>query len=302
MARRAWRILPTYWAALAFSCIVVGLVTPAETGDQVNLKAIVVHGLLLQDVVDSPKPNGAFWSIAVEWQIYFLFPLFLLLLRRTGPLRLASTVTVAVVVGYLLANGFDVFARFLNITPQYVALFAMGMAGAAVVASPPARRRRVLTLGAGALGLVFVVLCLVAGPVRVTDQYFWVDLLVGSATALMVAGLAAGGGGVLRRVFVSRPLAWVGRFSYSVYCIHAPLIWMVWHFVVSGWDLPRWLLLGAYLGTAVPTVLAVSWAFYLVFEKPFLTRRSWAAWRSWVVGLRRRAAPDPLPAVTSELG
>src|SRR4051794_36063105 len=32
--RRAWRILPTYWAALALSCIIYGLITPQDTGNQ----------------------------------------------------------------------------------------------------------------------------------------------------------------------------------------------------------------------------------------------------------------------------
>ena len=52
LRRRAWRILPTYWAALALSCIVFGLITPDETGAQVSAKAIAVHGVLLQDVIN----------------------------------------------------------------------------------------------------------------------------------------------------------------------------------------------------------------------------------------------------------
>jgi peptidoglycan/LPS O-acetylase OafA/YrhL len=88
--RRAWRILPTYWAALAFSAIVYGLITHAQTGHQITAKALLVHATLLQDIINSPKPNGAFWSIAIEAQIYLLFPLCLLIRRRYGATPLLS--------------------------------------------------------------------------------------------------------------------------------------------------------------------------------------------------------------------
>jgi peptidoglycan/LPS O-acetylase OafA/YrhL len=287
--RRAWRILPTYWAALVISAIVVGLVTPEQTGDQVSLKAIVVHALLLQDVVDSPKPNGAFWSIAVEWQIYFLFPLLLLLLRWTGPRRLVAAVAALVVTGYLLATHVEVFHRFLNLTPQYLVLFAMGMAAAGVVRTGAGPRPRWLLAGGGAAAAGFLVLARVYGSEAVVRQFFWVDLLLGAAAALTIAGLAAGGGAGLRRALASRPLAWTGGFSYSIYCIHAPVVWLVWHFVVADWDLDPTSHLLAYLTVAVPVVLVTSWTFYLAFEKPFLTRRTWAAWAEVARGLPRIA-------------
>ena len=41
-------------------------------------------GSCVQDVFGSPSPNGAFWSIAIEAQLYILFPLLLLVRRRWG--------------------------------------------------------------------------------------------------------------------------------------------------------------------------------------------------------------------------
>ena len=61
-------------------------------------RACVVHGLLLQDVVGSESPNGALWSIAIEWQIYFVFPLILLLARRTSARRPRSSSRPVVVL------------------------------------------------------------------------------------------------------------------------------------------------------------------------------------------------------------
>ena len=79
--RRAWRILPPYWAALAFSLAVAWWVVAQPDTHEPTAKSVVVYGFLVQDVFGSPSPNGAFWSIAIEAQLYLLFPL--LLLRRT---------------------------------------------------------------------------------------------------------------------------------------------------------------------------------------------------------------------------
>jgi peptidoglycan/LPS O-acetylase OafA/YrhL len=278
--RRGWRILPTYWAALAFSCLVAGVITPAQTGSTVSAKAIVVHALLLQDVIDSPKPNGVFWSIAVEWQIYFLFPAMLLLCRRFGSWAMASGTAALVVIGYLMATHLHPFERFLNITPQYVALFAFGVLGASLLhRPPPAAVGRLLLPLAGLLALLFVVLCWRLGSTWVVAQFFWTDLIVGAAMAALLGGLALGHGRPIAAALGTRVLAWIGGYSYSIYLIHAPLLWLVWHFGVSRLDLPPLASLAALLAAAVPATLIACRAFYLVFEKPFLTRRSWAAWR-----------------------
>src|SRR5664279_1317923 len=80
--RRARRILPPYWAALAFSLLMTWLVV-AQPGQGVpGAKSVVVNGLLVQNLVGAPSPNRAFWSMAVEAQLYILFPLLLLMVRR----------------------------------------------------------------------------------------------------------------------------------------------------------------------------------------------------------------------------
>ena len=68
--------MPPYWAALAISVLLIaaGLIG-SPSGDPVAAKDVVVHFFLIQDAVENTPPNGVFWSIAVEWHIYFLFPL-----------------------------------------------------------------------------------------------------------------------------------------------------------------------------------------------------------------------------------
>jgi len=62
--RRARRILPAYWAALAFSLAVAWLVVPQPGQGVPDAKSVVVNGLLAQNVVRAPSPNASFWSMA----------------------------------------------------------------------------------------------------------------------------------------------------------------------------------------------------------------------------------------------
>jgi peptidoglycan/LPS O-acetylase OafA/YrhL len=80
--RRARRILPPYYFALAISLLLIWTVIGQKTNTHWDAslpadgKAIWTHLLLLQDVFQdtSARINHVMWSISVEWRIYFLFP------------------------------------------------------------------------------------------------------------------------------------------------------------------------------------------------------------------------------------
>lgn len=298
LRRRAWRIIPTYWAALALSCIVFGLITPGVTGDNVSLKAIAVHGVLLQDVVNSPKPNGAFWSIAVEWQIYFLFPLLLWLRRRVGLQLFILISGVTVIAAYLGAVTVPMLHRILNVTPQYALLFVFGAAAATVLQHALDRRSaRWLSIGflVGAVSLI--ALCVVQGSVWIDAEYFWIDLLAGATTACGLARLACPNPPRVAAFLSTRPARELGLISYSIYCVHLPVLWLVWHSWLSSVDsspTTRFLIL---LVVGLPVVVGASWLFSQVFEKPFLTHRSFASLRDLLREGFRRGRPtggDPV--------
>jgi peptidoglycan/LPS O-acetylase OafA/YrhL len=139
--RRARRILPAYWAALAFSLAVAWLVVP-QPGEAVpGAKSAVVNGLLVQNLVGGPNPNRSFWSMAVEAQLYVLFPLLLLMVRRWGAIVMVATVTVVVaavgIVGPHVPR-LDTFV--IQSPPDLAALFALGVLTAGIVGASRARR------------------------------------------------------------------------------------------------------------------------------------------------------------------
>jgi peptidoglycan/LPS O-acetylase OafA/YrhL len=102
-----------------------------------------------------------------------------------------------------------------------------------------------------------------------------VDVWTGLLAASCLVGLAATPRSMPARLFASRPLAGLGRFSYSVYLVHLPLL-LIFDAVV-GYLIPqvhtpmaRTVLL---LFIGVPIALSLSYAFFWCFERPFLTRK-----------------------------
>ncbi|MFN0088931.1 MAG: acyltransferase family protein [Acidimicrobiales bacterium] len=292
IARRAWRLLPPYWVALAVSCVVVAFVTGRHSGVVVDAKAVIVHALLLQDVIDSAKPNGAFWSIAVEWQIYFTFLPLLWLTRRTGPRAMAALTTVLVVGAYLLGSNVTAFEKLLHVTPQFLALFAMGVAAAQLASrrpSPLAVVRRRWAAAAAALVAAGAAMLTVAPSAAIVEQFFWVDLGAGLVTAVVVYALAVGALPRTARALGSRPLAYAGRFSYSTYLLHVPIIATV-ALAVRELTASADLRLLLNLAVALPLVFVLTRAFSAAFEQPFVQHRSLRALAAaWA---RRRASAD----------
>jgi peptidoglycan/LPS O-acetylase OafA/YrhL len=67
-----------------------------------NGKSVAVYGLLVQDAFSVGSPNRAFWSIAIEAQLYVLLPLLLLLVRRVSARAMVGLVAAIVVTMGLL--------------------------------------------------------------------------------------------------------------------------------------------------------------------------------------------------------
>lgn len=280
LRRRAWRILPPYWAALVISTIVSWVILQPALGGGTVGRGLVVHGLLLQDVTGSWAANSAFWSIAVEWQIYFLFPLILWLARRTS-VRTSVICTVALVLAVkgvtTLGSPFD---KVNNLTPQFLALFAMGVlaAHAGQLELAPRFRRLLTMVGVGTVGAIAVA-AVAEGSVWMVSRYFWVDLTFGCAVACLMAIMHGGGAARTRRLLASRPALKLGLFSYSVYLLHAPLVSVAEVKIVQPLHLAP---LGAFtvmVVVAVPTIIVLCYGFHLVFEAPFLRRRDLSALR-----------------------
>jgi peptidoglycan/LPS O-acetylase OafA/YrhL len=268
--RRARRILPAYWAALVFSLAVAWLVV-AQPGHGVpDAKSVVVNGLLVQNVVGAPSPNAAFWSMAVEAQLYLVFPLLLLMVRRWGAVVMVALVTLVVaavgIVGPHVSH-LDTFV--IQSPPDLAALFAVGILSAGIVGASPARRSWPWGRLALAAGAPVVATIGWQGSVWTLDHLFWVDLALGPAIACLLAGVATGQAGGLVRLLDTRPMRGLGRSSYSLYLTHAPILVVVYKLVVAGRVRPGVPAFVVTLALVLPLTIAFARVFASVFEPPF---------------------------------
>src|SRR5207248_1852670 len=109
--RRALRILPPYYACLAVSILIALYITPLGKGlpfsQYIPLTPQVLTSHVFMYHNFSPdwmyKINGVLWSIAIESQLYLLFPLLVWLMARgsrPSMLLLASSVSAAVLIAW----------------------------------------------------------------------------------------------------------------------------------------------------------------------------------------------------------
>ncbi|MFM8236538.1 MAG: acyltransferase family protein [Actinomycetota bacterium] len=287
--RRAARIYPAYWLAVAFFVWVVPrVVVDASTGWWRHL-------LLVQTYVRSEAPFGPFgdglppaWSLVVEVTFYAFLPLYAALIgavgRRGRPVAVEwAGVLVLVGVG-LAATG--VVARgdaapWLTILPQHLPAFAAGIALAVARTAAAGRSAaRVAAVGArsgawwGAAFAVFVAIPLVLG-VRPfvapgAPRAFALDVMLTVFATCVVTPVAwAGGGpGRLGRLLRSRVAVGLGTVSYGIFLWH----WFVLVTVQDDW-LGRpvgdaaWPVL---LALALPVVLVAATVSWFAVERPVL--------------------------------
>jgi peptidoglycan/LPS O-acetylase OafA/YrhL len=248
VGRRARRILPPYYAAVALALFAhvavrqLNRIKPfARLADSSfagwTFPSLGAHLLLLHNLrqdwlhqIDPPL-----WTVATEWQIYFVFPLMLLpLWRRVGSL---PTVALGFVVGLspllLLPHG----SSFFWAAPWFVGLFSLGMAAAAIGFSDDPFDRLLRDRVPWA---PLVVVSFAAYAVLTTvfagwsDHHAWPqDAIAGAFTAalLVVIVNGRGSGTAAARGFerVIRGLETpavtrLATFSYSLYLTHLPLL------------------------------------------------------------------------------
>lgn len=287
--RRAVRILPPYYAALLVSLLLIWCVPalkyrtganwdialPALRPDVIASHLFLVHNLSSEwrFKIDIPM-----WSVATEWQIYFLFPLLLLpALRRFGIIGL-------LVASFVFWMAIHIFfhARFDGAALHFTSLFSFGMVGAILGFSREAQKRAwhkhipwgICTLASS------LVLAIILGwrPGLIEKHTSHIDLLAGiCAMCLLIYCTQHLSGSTSRRPWIlnlleSHTAVRVGQFSYSLYLIHAPVLALCYAFLRTHHCQPV-ITLVLVIALGVPLSLLLSYLFYLGFERPFLRKR-----------------------------
>ncbi len=285
--RRARRILPPYYGALGLSLLLILTLIGNKTGtlwdvsNQIDWKAFVAHVALVQDLFRTGRINYVFWSIAVEWHIYFLFPLLLWGVRRVGVVRVTMA---ALLLGYAIRFGFD-GDRIERANPQYLGLFALGMLAAYVTSSPETRFVRLRgsrwwSVLAACLLLLTTSLAARWGVAVGVTRFHYLDGLVGAMAMATLIHASSWPKSRLTRFLSRRSLVFVGTFSYSLYLVHAPLLQLLWQYVLHPLNLTASEMFLALVTFGLVTVLLSAYLFFRVFEEPFMRSSSRSTVRS----------------------
>ena len=291
LRRRARRMLPPYFAAIALYLLLALIFTGHEKYLLLDrawgVGSIVTHLTMTHNLflpyrysIDAPS-----WTVAAEWQLYVLFPLILLpLWRRFGiATLLIGSLTLSAIP--LLFGGDAV-----NYHSWFIFVFAAGMTGAAIQyhdRPEENRLRRIVPFGKIALGLysLFALCCVV--DLTLHHELMWqyipswkrflfYETLVGVAcVALMVhcgqTGITSAKPLTTRVIkFLTHPVfTAVGLFSYSHYLVHFPILMLIrWMTNLAGLS-PKFVILVMYF-IAIPLSLAGGYLFFLLVERRFL--------------------------------
>lgn len=290
-SRRAKRLLPAATLVLITTTVGAWLLASRVqwvtiSGDIVGSALYVVNWVFAARSVDylaedvDPSPVQHFWSLAVEEQFYFIWPVLILGLsalavlwrQRAGKTDGADTsrstrtvlalgLTVVVVVPSLAWSiwytASDPLQAYFVTTTR---LWELGLGALVAVLAPV--WMLVPRAVAAALGWVGLALLLASAVVLDTSVAWpgsaalWPTV---ATAAVIVAGFGAGSWGPVRALGWA-PMVWIGGLSYSLYLWHWPLLRMLeWQF--GPVSLPQ--------GLAVVVVSVVpAWVGYRLVEHP----------------------------------
>ena len=300
--RRVRRLYPPYFAALALYLCYLAYKTPVHvTGFyvwDVVLHLFMLHNL---DLRTTYTINGAFWTLAIEEQLYLAYFLLLFLRIRFGWTRTLlicfSARLVWVIVSRYFSHslGIHIPVGEAAATNWFIwALGAVSVEAALGVVKLPAWCYR-SSAAALALGCAMIL----AQALPMLDQSGWVHdvgwtimhpawgvgffILVNKSVAAEQRW----------RLISSRvprlipPLAWVGLISYSLYLTHS-FVLMHWYW----FGFTRLHIRSISLLIMIPLSVAFAWLFFRVCERPFMTS----------VAVKRPAPPRRVAVDEEEIG
>jgi len=298
-ARRIRRLLPAAFLVLAVGAVAVALWVPYSewqaTAREMMASALYVENWSLagQSIDYSAINNQAtiaqhYWSLSVEEQFYFVWPLALFGLcwlgSRFGGRRRALFVGIAAVGAASLVYSIVFTAH--NPSPAYfvtpVRVWEFAAGALLAVAAGKVSLHRIPAAVLASLGwLGIVVSAVLFGPG--TEFPGWAALLPVLGTVAVIAG----GTGRTRVPFHSllgwKPVQFAGDVSYSMYLWHWPMI-VVAPYIVMG-PLNAWMKLGI-----VAICVPLAWLTKVFVEDrgkswPFLSRRPRSTFISMGAGI-----------------
>jgi peptidoglycan/LPS O-acetylase OafA/YrhL len=299
--RRVFRLYPPYLIALASYLFVLMLEGKVEVSHffafDLGVHLVMLHNVMFETAYSF---NGAFWTLAIEEQLYLAYFLLLFLRRRLGWPRTLAICLGARVFWFVLSNGLNplLTVQFkqpffyqshpfgLQIPVNEGALFhwftwalgAFAVEGAVGLVRVPAWCRS-LKLGflslVTAAALAYVDRTASAGGVFHYAVWLVIDPLWGLGFFCIVNAAVARERAWRLTQSIPRVialLAGVGIFSYSLYLMHELVLVHFLDMTARWCGVPNSGLVLFSLLALSPLCVAFAWAFFQLFERPFIPK------------------------------
>jgi peptidoglycan/LPS O-acetylase OafA/YrhL len=264
-ARRCLRILPPYYIALILAVLLDTIAVRsghafADQQHALGAGDVLAHVLLLHNLTRfNFSINGSFWTLGLEWQWYFLFPVTLYLCILYPRLTLAVTLLISVSWAHLLPGPRMQFSPF-----QRLFEFSCGILVARLSVEERALATHLLIIG-------------LVVPITLAELAYapWFPHLFGLGTEMGLGQSLYGISfsclallgyrvGWLIRLLSWQPLMAIGIASYSIYLVHEPVVEIV--------DLALARDPFVAIPLAIVLGLVVGLIFYAAVERPLLRK------------------------------
>jgi peptidoglycan/LPS O-acetylase OafA/YrhL len=243
-------------------------IPPFPTPFSLALHAFLLHGFYAPAIYDI---NGVFWSLSLEWQFYFTFPLLAWSFHRNGPWFTVAAVAAVnlayriVVWRYLLTADTTANWTWCSVFVGRWLEFALGM----LAAWQSVRQSATLKIGrrVPAYGLTAIAFALIGSNVAAFSPLSDIPWGLCYYCVLRAALLPRS---APQRLLSGSLLVWIGVISYSIYLLHMPILGMLAPLVPQNAGGHGSIL--AIAGFGLLIVLPLARIFFRLFEQPFLKR------------------------------
>ena len=222
------------------------------------------------------SPLEHYWSLAIEEQFYWVWPVVLVALVRWATRTRRSSTTPVLALTVLFAFAAPLIAMVFGpdaaywATPARLAELLVGATLACALRAAPAVPRAARHLAAPALAVIVLLACLLPNGRGIA--FHGALPLFALVSGALIWSLQTPG--PVRSVLSWQPLVWLGRISYGVYLFHWPVDVVLRE---RGWKLAS--PAGFVVATAI--TLAISVASFVVVERP-IRLNGWSPRRSFV--------------------
>lgn len=236
LTRRFYRIYPTY--LIIYICV-MGLVslrmhlngqTFIPTTADIVSHALLIHNFTIEHFLGI---NASLWSIAIEAQLYLLYPFLFAIAKRLGSWKKAVAVAVLIEISLRAAMSYFTLAgamgdvRYISQMPfTYWGSWALGVIVAERVFHAPAVDPQVQMPFQLVIGVVLAASILISDWIQPLIQFQF--LLASALAALFLQSLLSKKLGSYPKTKARQLLADIGIVSYSLYLIHQPILEWLW--------------------------------------------------------------------------